>query len=1481
MSNVQTDKKMTGAVMVVGGGISGMQSSLDLAESGFKVYLLDEKPAIGGTMARLDKTFPTNDCAMCIMSPKLVDTGRHKNIQIITGAKITDVGGEPGNFKVKVHQKARYIDLAKCTGCGDCARACPVELPNEFNGNIDIRKATYKLYAQATPNAFAIDKRGVAPCKAACPAGVNVQGYVQLVKSGKFVDAWKMIYRDMPFPAVLGRICAHPCQTACNRAKIDEAVQIKNLKRMAADVAYGKMEELPLPEKAAQREEKVAVIGAGPAGLACAHFLALQGYQVTVLEALPVTGGMMRVGIPEYRLPKKWVDLEVDLVKRLGVEIKLNTALGKDITIDELFKQGYKAIFLGVGAQKGLKLNIPGSDLAGIATAVEMLRQVGLGEKVEVGSKVAIIGGGNVAMDAARVSRRLGAEVHVFSLEAEGKLPADPEEIHEAIEEGISFHYAQSVQEIKGSNGKVNGFVTANVTSLFDEQGRFAPKCGEVLTSWEGFDGVVVAIGQSPDLSFAGDKPLTNERGNRLVADPDTLATNVQGIFAGGDAFTGPRLLIDAVAAGKRAAESIHRYIRGEDLKVGRTFKVPEEKISPMRQKVHEVPVVAAESPRVADANVRAGNFEEVALGYDEEQAKAEAERCLNCAVCSECLQCVDACLPKAINHDMQDQDFELEVGALVLNPGFKPYDPTDLKLYGYGKFPNVVTSIQFERILSASGPFAGHMVRPSDHKEPTKIAWIQCVGSRNEKIGNGFCSSVCCMYAIKQAMIAKEHSHDPLDTTLFYMDMRTPGKDFERYQNRAKEEHGINFVRSRIYEISPAADGSDDLTIRYADEDGTIRYDNFDMVVLSIGLTPPEGAKELGAAAGIELDKYGFCRSQEYSPGCSSRPGVFVSGAFGEPKDIPETVVDASAAAAMASRLLAPARGTLTTKQEYPPEKDVINKAPRVGVFVCNCGINIGAVVKVSEVAEFARSLHGVVHAEEFLFTCSADNIIKIKERIKEHDLNRVVVASCTPRTHAPLFQSSMKEAGLNPYLYEHANIREQSSWVHRDRPADATAKAMDLVKMAVAKVRLLKPVQTAFIDVNQRTLVVGGGVAGMTNALSLAEQGYPVTLVERTAALGGKASELRYSLAGQDIPGFLAKLKADVEANPLIDVALSAQVDEVTGYLGNYITTLLQDDGNKIEVPHGAVIVATGADAIEPTEYLYGSSPAVITQTALEQKLAATGLGDAKTVVMINCVGSREPERPYCSRVCCTHAIKNALKIKTLNPDANVVILYRDIRTYGFKEEYYTEARRLGVIFIRYNVDHKPEVTASGDKVLVTVMDHVLQQKVQIQADILALANGIKPRQDTERLSQLFKVPLNADGFYLEAHMKLRPVDFAADGLYLCGLAHGPKNISETIAQANAASVRAVTLLSKGRLESLGITAEVDPELCKGCGICVSACAYGARVLDERKGIALVREVLCQGCGACVAACPSGATQQKGFEKQQLLAMMDAALG
>ncbi|RYD05571.1 hypothetical protein N752_09500 [Desulforamulus aquiferis] len=780
-----------------------------------------------------------------------------------------------------------------------------------------------------------------------------------MIKSGKFIDAWKMIYQEMPFPAICGRICAHPCQTACNRAKVDEPIQIATLKRLAADTAYQQdINQLPLPEKEADRQEKVAVIGSGPAGLSAAHFLALKGYKVTIFEALPVTGGMMRVGIPEYRLPKKWVDFEIDLIQRLGVEIKVNTALGKDITIDGLFKDGYKAIFLGVGCQKGTSMRTPGEDMEGVISAVDMLRRIGLGEKVDVGKKVLVVGGGNVAMDAARSARRAGAEVHVLYRRTRGEMPAAPEEVEEAIEEGVRFHFKTLIKEIKGKKGRITGISSIEVVRMEkDAKGKAVPVYGDAITEWTNVDTIISAIGQAADLSFVGDKPLANEWGSRIVADPETLATNVPGIFTGGDVFTGPALLIDAVGAGKRAAESIHRYIQGEDMKAGREFAIPKEKISPIPRKAESYPVTPKVKQSHAPAERRATNTEEVCLGFTPEQAQAEAERCLNCAICSECMQCVDACLPKAIDHSMQDKELEIEVGAMVMNPGFKPYDPEDLKLYGYGTLPNVVTSIQFERILSASGPYAGHMVRPSDHKEPTKIAWIQCVGSRNERIGKGYCSSVCCMYAIKQAVIAKEHSHDPLEAKLFYMDMRTPGKDFERYLTRAKDEQGIKFVRSRIFGVDPAKDGSDDIFMRYADEDGTIYEETFDMVVLSIGLSAPEGAKELGEAANIQLDKYGFCRADEYAPGCSSRPGIFVSGAFGEPKDIPETAVDASAAAAMVSRLLAPARGTMTTVQEFPPEKDVNNKLPRVGVFVCNCGINIGSVVKVPEVAEFAKT--------------------------------------------------------------------------------------------------------------------------------------------------------------------------------------------------------------------------------------------------------------------------------------------------------------------------------------------------------------------------------------------------------------------------------------------------------------------------------------------------------------------------------------------
>ncbi|AEG60923.1 CoB--CoM heterodisulfide reductase iron-sulfur subunit A family protein [Desulforamulus ruminis] len=1006
-----TDKNKIGAVLVVGGGISGMQSALDLAESGYRVYLVEKKPAIGGTMARLDKTFPTNDCAMCTMSPKLVDVGRHLNIEIITGAELVGLDGEPGNFKATVAQQARCVSLEKCIGCGACAEECPVKVNDDFDGGLGKRKAIYKLYAQATPNAYAIDK--------------------------------------------------------------SKCLKIKN------------------------------------------------------------------------------------------------------------------------------------------------------------------------------------------------------------------------------------------------------PKA---------------------------------------------------------------------------------------------------------------------------------------------------------------CGKCLKACPAGAIDHSMPDTRLELAVGAVILSPGFEPMDGELRGEFGWGIYANVLTSLQFERLLSASGPTMGHLVRPSDHVEPKKVGFIQCVGSRDSAKGNPYCSAVCCMYATKHAIIAQEHE-EGLETKIFYMDVRAYGKDFEKYYDRARIQHGVKYEKAMVSSIKEDPN-TKNLIVRYRTPDGKFAEEEFDMMVLSVGLKPSSGNAQLAKACGIELDPYGFCKTLEFAPGQSTREGVFASGAFCAPKDIPETVVDASAAAANAAQLLSDVRGTLSQIKEYPPERDVTQEDPRIGVFVCNCGINIGSVVRVPEVAEFAKTLPGVVHTEEFLFSCSQDSIEKIKERIQEHQLNRVVVASCTPRTHAPLFMSSLKESGLNPYLFEQANIREHSSWVHRNYPEAATEKAKDLVKMAVAKVRLLKPVYTSFMDINRQALVIGGGVAGMTNALNLANQGFKVILVERTDKLGGNALEIQYTMKGNRPLELVESLIRDVQNHSNIDLNLNSNIKEVAGYLGNYKTTLSTPGGDK-EVSHGVVIIATGAELATTGEYLYGQHEAVLTQRELEQKLAGPGIGSARNIVMIQCVGSRDSERPYCSRICCYSAVKNALKIKEQNPEANVFVLYRDIRTYGFYETYYAEARKKGVVFVRYTLEEKPQVEALGDQLKVSIKDPILNRKLELETDLLILSTGLIPAQGTDGLSQIFKVSLNADNFYLEAHMKLRPVDFAADGLYLCGLAHSPKLIEESIAQANAAAVRAVTMLSKDKLESLGNVAQVNPKWCKGCGLCIEACSYGARTMNEITNVAEVLDVLCQGCGACVAACPSGACQQKGFEKQQIVAMLDACNG
>ena len=998
-----------GATLVLGGGIAGIQAALDLADAGFKVYLLDKSSSIGGTMAQLDKTFPTNDCSMCILAPKLVGAGRHPNIELITNARLEEIEGEAGNFQVRIAKKPRYINEEKCNGCGVCAQHCPVEVPNEFDERLGIRKAIYVLFPQAVPLKYAIDD-----------------------------------------------------------------------------------------------------------------------------------------------------------------------------------------------------------------------------------------------------------------------------------------------------------------------------------------------------------------------------------------------------------------------------------------------------------------------------------EHCLNKTTEYRCELCVQMCKAQAVDFSQKPQVISFNVGAIILSPGFEEFDPRLKSMYGYGRYPNVVSSIEFERILSASGPYGGKTLRPSDGTIPWRIAFVQCVGSRDALVGNNYCSSACCMYSIKESVIAMEHTPG-IKCTIFFMDMRAFGKEFDAYYNRAAEEYGVRFVRSRVSSVHEIPE-TQDLLVRHVEEE-TPKDEEFDLVVLSVGMKPPKRVEELAKILGIKLNKYNFCATETFSPVETSRPGIFVCGAFAAPKDIPESVAQASGAAAKAGGIIASERGKLTVVKEYPPERDVSGEEPRIGVFVCHCGVNISGVVNVPEVVEYAKKLPNVVYAEHNLYTCSQDTQKGIRERITEHGLNRVIVASCTPRTHEPLFRETVREAGLNIYLFEMANIRDQCSWVHMHEPKEATEKAKDLVRAAVAKARLLKPLPKPMINVVPSGLVIGGGLSGMVAALELAKQGFEIHLVERDKELGGYARKIHYLLGSQDPQQQLKSIVKEVVDSPKIHVYLNSEISDIKGYIGNFKTTL-NNGGEKKEIEHGVVIVATGAIEYKPTEYLYGTDERVLTQHELEEKLA-TGTLDAKMIVMIQCVGSRNHERPNCSRICCGQAVKNALKIKELSPDTDIYVLYKDMRTFGFREDYYREASDKGVIFIRYDDETKPEVTKENGKLRVTAWEPVLKTWIPIEPDLLVLSVATVPNPDNERLAGMLKVPLTKDKFFLEAHMKLRPVDFATDGVFLCGMAHSPKFIDESISQACAAAARAATVLSKPALEMEGSIASVNKELCGGCKICESVCAYNAiEMQNSEKPTAKVLEALCKGCGVCGSSCPTKAITMGHFTNEQILAQVRAAL-
>ncbi len=910
----------------------------------------------------------------------------------------------------------------------------------------------------------------------------------------------------------------------------------------------------------------------------------------------------------------------------------------------------------------------------------------------------------------------------------------------------------------------------------------------------------------------------------------------------------------------------------------------------------------AEKCPGKFDDDYNAGLIKQTAIYVEYPQA-VPLKYAINPDIClkltkDKCGTCEDVCPANAIDYTQTQKMLTIDAGSIIFSPGFTPFDPCKFDNYQYANFPNVITSMEFERILSATGPTMGHIttfpklpIKPKKkkdkllaekRKDPKKIAWFQCVGSRDvNKCDNPYCSSVCCMYAIKEAIIAKEHAGDDLDCSIFFMDMRTPGKEFETFYLNAKEKHDINFIRSKVHSVTenPA---THDLDIRYVDDFGQMIDATYDMIVLSVGLEISDETKELATKLGIDLTPNGFCQTDSFEPVASSRDGIYVSGVFNGPKDIPESVLDASAAASAAGDALSAVRDTLTQAVEKIPEINVVGERPKIGAFICDCGTNINGIVDCAAVTEYAKTLPYVEFVDEPMYACSQDAQDKMVEYIKEKNLNRVVIAACTPKTHEPLFQETLANAGLNKYLFEMTNIRNHDSWVHKNNPEIATQKAKDLVRMAVAKAALAEPLKEEKINVNDSVVVIGGGLAGLASAKSLAMQGYKTHIIEKKDQLGGEAHKLYKTAQGEIVQEKLDKLIKEIENNDNITIHCNTVLESVDGFVGNFKSTLKTDE-KEFELEYGVAVLATGAKAFVPDEYEYGKDDRIITALDLDKmfKESDAKLATLNCAVFIQCVGSKQPDRPYCSRVCCTHSVDNAIELKERNPDMDVFILYRDIRTYGERELLYTKARELGVIFIRYDVDNKPQVSIKDNKLLVQLNDHVLNQPVEIETDLITLATALVPRKD-ETLANFFKVPLNDEGFFVEKHAKLGPAEFATDGVFLAGSGHYPKPVNEAITQGRAAASRALTLLAKkDNLFTSGVVASVDPEKCSECGVCVSICPYNAPgfMTEGRfEGKAEVNAVLCKGCGLCVASCRSGALHLRGFDTNQIFSQIFA---
>jgi len=1508
-------------VLVVGGGIAGIQASTDLAEMGIPVFLVENSPSIGGRMGQLDKTFPTNDCSACILAPKVTDCFNHPLVKTLTMSDLLDVKGNAPDFTAVVKRRPRYIDEDVCNGCSDCEGVCPVLVKSEYDIGLGSRHAVYKPFAQAVPNKAVIEKKGSSPCKYNCPAKMDTHGYVTLIGQGRYAEALRVVRRTTPFAGVLGRVCLHPCEENCTRQYVEEPVSIASLKRFIADheLNSGVAPLVSPSEDIQQKDDKIAIIGAGPAGINCAYQLALQGYNPTIFEALPVAGGMLKVGIPNYRLNKDILDYEIDIVKKMSVEIKLNSMLGRDFTVDTLKKDGYKAIFLAVGAHKDMKLGVPGEEHESVISSVNFLRELNLASHTndapKIGKNVIVIGGGNVAMDVARSARRLGCDVSVVYRRSRAQMPANEWEIHHALEEGIEIRELTTQVEAIVENGTLTGLkCLQNKLGEKDSSGRRRPVAIEGSEFILPADTIITAIGQSVDKDpvIHSGVDAFDKYGTLMIDETTMQVHGHEGVFAGGDATRGPATMIEAVADGNAVAVAIRNFLEGTNLPV-EPYTLPQ---TPLEQiETQGLPPVARASMPMISLEERLSSFNEVELGYTEDIAKSEALRCVNCSICCECKLCEEACCAGAIAHNQLSETYEIPISAVVLATGFdvSNYIPPEL---GYNRFDDVLTSLEYERILSASGPFGGHVKRLSDSKVPKRIAFIQCVGSRDQRCGGKYCSSICCMQAVKEAQITKEHLPSVENIDIFYMDMRAFGKDFDRYVDSAKNKYGIGFIRSRVGGIE-RDNCTGDLILNYCGDDGRNSTQSYDLVVLSMGMQSSDESKQLFNNLNIRTNRNGFVAHDLLNAPETSRRGILACGVAAGPKDIPETVVEASAAAAGAAKISGSCSNvdlygdysSFFVKEPDVPERDVSKEPLRIGVFVCHCGTNIGGYLTVQEVVNDASNLPFVVYSDESLYTCSIDAQKNISDAIVEHRLNRVVVASCTPRTHEKLFQNVLRKSGLNPYLLTMANIRDQCSWVHMDDMRAATDKAKELVSMAVAKVTYAKQLKRNKIQVDKSCLIIGGGMTGLSAAIEMSNMGYDVYLVERSGKLGGNALSLTYDVYGRSISNYLNSVISNVLGDDKITLMLDSTITAISGYVGNFKTTVSTVQGER-ELTHGAVIVAVGAKTAQPDNFLYGNNENVMTHLELEQRLSGSqrttpraipspviarskatwqsrrkATLEAKpdsiqSIVMIQCANSRNTVHPYCSRVCCNQAVRNAIHIKRLNPDCNITILYREMRTYGLSENFYTEARRMGIQFVQFEDDNYPSVSEANGRLIVSVDDLLLGQKVEYPADIVSLSSSIVPDiEENTRIAQMLKVPLNQDGFFLEAHVKLRPMDFATEGVFLAGLAHGPKNIQECIVQGKAAAGRAATVVSKEMLETEGTIANVDAEICVGCGACENVCAYSAIEINavslrgKLADRAVINDVLCKGCGTCSAACRSGAIDVGGFSDEQII--------